>query len=134
MVGGRVHGADAVEASWKTCSNTGCQKTLTVAGIINTLEEGKRLRVGTLSGSEAAAEILNGDVAMTDDVSTLQLLGSGVVGGKRISEDTSHQVGNLHLCGESCVWCNVVSRSREQDDGRDHVLVGGNITHNDTVT
>ena len=70
MVGGCVHCADAIEAGGETVSDVCGEKTLAVAVIIDTLEEVEDFRVRGAGGSESAAEILDSDVTVTDDVAT----------------------------------------------------------------
>ena len=63
-----------------------------------TLEEGKVLWVWGLLGRDVVVQILNGDVAMTDNVAVrTQFLRCGIVGGQGIGEGTGVQVGQLNL-------------------------------------
>jgi hypothetical protein len=71
MVRSGVHGADTVETSGETIGHSSLEKTLTIPVVVDTLEESKSLRVGSLLRSQVVAEILNSDVAMTDDVAAL---------------------------------------------------------------
>lgn len=70
---------------------------------------------------------------MANNVSTLKFLRCSIVGIDGIGEGPSHQVGDLDLDVEGLVGSNIFVRSREDDNRRDHVVVGWNITHNNTV-
>lgn len=117
MVGGRVHGADTIETGRKTRSDRSLEKTLSVSVVVDTLEEGEGLRVRSLLGCQIIAEILDGNVAMADDFTTLEFLRSSVVSGERISEGASDQVGKLYLDVECLVGSDILSRAREENDG-----------------
>jgi hypothetical protein len=133
MVRGRVHRADAVEPRRETTGDHSLEETLAVPVIIDTLEEGECLRVGRRCGSQVAAEILDGDVTVTDDVTTLELLRSGVVRGQGIGEGAGDQVRELHLDGEVLVGGDVFAGAGEQHDRRDHVGIGGDVAHDHAV-
>lgn len=134
MVSGRVHGAHSVVASSQTVGDNGLQETIAVTIIVDTLEESKGGWVRRLSGGQVVTQILNRNMAMTDDVAVASYgLRSGIVGGQRIGEDTSVQVRELHLDIEGLVFSDIISRSREKDDGRNHVVLAGDITHNDAI-
>ncbi len=133
MVGGGVHCADAIEAGGETVSDVCGEKTLAVAVIIDTLEEVEDFRVRGAGGSESAAEILDSDVTVTDDLATLESLRSRVVCALSIGEGAGDQVLKLDLNSEGLVCVQVVSRTREEHYSGNHVLVGRNIAHSDTV-
>jgi hypothetical protein len=133
MVGCRVHGADTVESSGETSSDSSFEEAIAVAIIVDTLEEVECLWVWAVGGSQVIAKILDGNVAMTNDVAALQVLWCGVVSGLSIGERASNQVGDLYLNVESLVGSNVFVVSREEDNRRDHVVVRRDLAHDDTV-
>lgn len=133
MVRSAGHGADPVETSRETSGDIGREQSLTVSVIVDTLEEGKGLWVGRSAGCEVIPEVLDGDVSMTDDVAALKSLRSSVVGVGGVGEGTRDQVLGLDLDAESGVGVNVLTGRRKDDNRRDHVVVGGDVTHDDTV-
>lgn len=68
MVGGRSHGAHAVVASGKTTSNSGREKTVSISGIIDTLEEDEGDWVGGLSWCKRVSEILDGEMGVSNNL------------------------------------------------------------------
>ncbi len=116
MVRRRVHGADTVETGGETSSDSSLKQTLSIAVVIDTLEKGEGLRVGSLLRCQVVAEILDSDVAVTNDLATLELLRCGVVGGQGIGEGSSNQVGELHLDVERLVGSDILSGAREEND------------------
>lgn len=96
MVAGGGDGADAVETSWQTSGEVCGESALTIASIIDTLEEGKGFRVESICGICLAVEVLNRDVSMANDRAALQSLRGGVIGVVRIGERPSLQVRDLH--------------------------------------
>lgn len=123
MVGSAVHGANTVGSRGKTIGDRSLEKTLTISIVVDALEEGKVLWIRRSGGSNVATEILNRDVAVADDVTALELLGSSVVCADGIGEGPSHEVAGLDLNVEAGVCCNVVSGTWEDNDGGDHVVV-----------
>ena len=133
MVGGRIHGANTISTSRETVGDNSLKKTLAVSIIVDTLEEGKYLRIRGRGSSDITVQILNGNMAMTNNIATLHLLGRGVVGSQGIGENAGDQVRDLYLDVELSVGCKILARTGEDDDRADHVIVGGDVTHGDTV-
>lgn len=81
MVPRRDHCAHAVDARGQATGNLSLEGALAVALVINTLEVGELGRVGHFERAQAA-DILDRDVAVTDDVAALvQVLRRRVVVG-----------------------------------------------------
>ena len=133
MIGRAGHGADSVEAGGKTGSDVGRKQACTVSIVVDTLEESESLRVGRSAWCQVVTQILDGDVSVTDDIAALEFLRSRVIGVSGIGEGTGDQVLRLDGDAERRVGVNVLAWCREDNDRRDHVIVGRNITHDDTV-
>lgn len=104
MVGGAGHGADPIGTCWEASSNCSGEQALTIAGIIDTLEEGKCLWVGWGAGNKAVSEALDRDVGMADDDSTTaQSLWRSIVSQERVRERAGIEVGDLNGDIEFCV-------------------------------
>ena len=101
MVGSAGHGADTVGTCWEASGDRSGEQAFTIAGIVDTLEEGKCLWIGWGAGDNAASEGLDGDVSMTDDDATLQCLWCSIIGQKRIRERAGCEVGDLN-CDIEC--------------------------------
>ena len=95
VVLGCNHGADAVRAGRKSAVDHCLQKTLAIAGIIDTLEEGKFARVGW-GARVQRADVLDGDVAVANDVSVIvKVLGRRVVVGRRVDKVAGLEMNRL---------------------------------------
>lgn len=86
MVRSTVHSADAVNTSRETIGDGSLEETVTIAVVVDTLEEGKLLWVRRGLGGNVAAQILDSNVAMTNDVAVFQCLGCRIIGGGWISK------------------------------------------------
>jgi len=75
-------------------------------------------------------DFLNSDVSVANDLAALEFLGCAIVGNVRVCEGASDEVEDLDVNCEVGVSFEVVTRAGVGDDGRDHVGVGGDITHN----
>lgn len=117
MVSGRSHGADTVDTSRETTSNIGLQTTISVSGIVDTLEEGELRWVRRLLSVDVITERLDGDMGMTNDLTTLQRLRGGIVGVIRVRESTSLKVVDLQLDLEVLVCLNILHSLRALNDG-----------------
>jgi len=123
MVGRRRHGADAVATAGQAAGDFGLDTTLTIASIVNTLEEGKLGRIKGLSRVERVAGVLDSDVGVADDLaSSIEILGRGVVGARRVGEGTQLHVLDLEHNVEGRELLEVVKILGVQDDGRDHAV------------
>ena len=130
MVGGTRHGADAVVASGKTAVNDCLKVTLAVSGIVDTLEEGKLLGIKRLLGVEAVARVLDGDVGVADDLAlAIELLRGTVVCAGGVGEGTKLHVLELDLDVESGLGLDDIAVLGVYDDGGDHVVNTGDISH-----
>lgn len=134
MVGSRRHGADAVVASGKSTGHISLNKTLAVAGIVDTLEEDELLGIKRGLGVKRVASVLDGDVGVTNDpaVST-ELSGTAVVGARGVGESAEVEVGDVELDGEGLANTEVLEVLGRENHSGDHVLHGGDVTHNNTV-
>src|SRR3569833_1512405 len=130
VVGSRRQGAHAEVAGGKASGDHGLKKPLAVASIVDTLEEGELGRTRRGLGVQALAQILDRDVSVADDVAlAIQRLGGGVVRGDGIGEGTGLQTVDLNRDVEVLALLDLAVVRREEDDGRDHLVLGGNITH-----
>ena len=130
VVGGTRHGADAVVASGKTAVNDCLKVTLAVSGIVDTLEEGKLLGIKRLLGVEAVARVLDGDVGVADDLAlAIELLRGTVVCAGGVGEGTKLHVLELDLDVESGLGLDDIAVLGVYDDGGDHVVNTGDISH-----
>jgi hypothetical protein len=117
MVGCGRHTADTVVTGRQTAVNLGGEETLAVTSIVDTLEEGKLLRVQRLSRVQTIASVLNSDVGMADDVTTtVEVLRSRIVGGCCISERARCKVDKLHGDIKVLIGFNVVTVLRRCED------------------
>lgn len=135
LVGRRAsHGADTVVSSGQTTSDRGFKTSVSISGIIDTLEEGKLGSVQCFGGSKSVSEILDSDVRVTNDNAlAIELLGIGVVGAVRVAEDTQLHVGDLHSHIEVRVGSRLFAWKRASDDGGGHLGHGGHVTHHNAV-
>jgi hypothetical protein len=78
MVGSRAHGANTVESSRKT-RDSSLEITIAVTGIVNTLEKFEDSRVRRTSRIQGV-DLLDSDVSVTNDLTTLESLRCGIVG------------------------------------------------------
>lgn len=133
MVGRPGHGADAVVASRQATGDRRGEGALAVAGVVDTLEEGELGRVEGRGGGQRVAQVLDGDVGVSDDVAAAELLGRGVVRAVRVGEGAQLHVGDLDGDVEVLVGRGLLAGDGAGDDGRDHVGRGGHVTHHDTI-
>ena len=130
MVRSRGHGAHTVVTSGQTLINASTQKTVPVASIIDSFEEGERCWRRRFS---AVAHVLDCHMGVTDYFTSLELLGSRVVRGIRVCEGTSLQIIGLHLDIECLVSCEVVTALGVEQQRGDHVLCARYFSHDYTV-
>jgi hypothetical protein len=131
MVGSRRHGADAVVTGGKSTGDISLNETLAVAGIVDALEEYELLGVEGGLRVKGVASVLDGDVGVANDpaVST-ELSGTAVVGARGVGESAEVEVGNVELDGEGLANGEVLEVPGRGNNSGDHVLHGGNVTHN----
>jgi hypothetical protein len=127
MVASRGDRADTVITGRETFVKSSSKKTVAIAGVIDTLEEGKGLSVRRRVG--IVAHVLNGDVGMADDFTPLESLWSSVVGVVRIGERSSLQVGDLHREVNLLVRGLVVVVHGISEDCRYHLADSRDISH-----
>lgn len=134
MVGGTGHRANAVIASGETARDSGGEDTLTIALVVDTLEEDKLLGAGRVLGSEVVSEVLDGDVGMTDDAAlAIQILRSRVVRLLRVGERTGRQVLRVDDNVKRLVFLDRLPGLGVLDDRSDHAVNARNPAHDDTV-
>ena len=129
MVTGRRHGTHAVIPSRQAPFHSGGQASLSVTGIVDTLEESELGCVRRCGGCEVVAECLDGDVCVTHNLATLECLRSGVIGGIGIGEGAGLQIRHLYVDVKVRVSGNLVAGCRIRDDGGYHVGGRGNVSH-----
>ena len=129
MVGSCRHGADAVSAGGKTALDGSLEESLAVTSIVDPFEEDELGRVRCDFRCEGTAEILNGDVSVANDLATLELLRSGVVGRVRVGEGTGREVVHLDLDVEVRQGLQVLPRLGEDEDRSHHGGRRRDVTH-----
>lgn len=135
VVGRTSHRADTVVAGGQTSSDGGRKLSLTVSGIVDTLEESKLGGVWWRRGRQGVTEILNDHVGVTDNLSlTVELLRCGVVSAVRVGKGSELHVCHLHGNIKVLVCCGLLSGQRAGDDGGHHLAACWHLTHHDTVT
>jgi hypothetical protein len=96
VIGGADQSTDAIETSGETPVDSGLEKSIAVASIINTFEEGKVGRVGRAVGAKRSAKVLHSEVTVTNNVTiAVEILGSSVVSGRGIGKDTGSEMYSL---------------------------------------
>ena len=130
MVGRGSHSANAVVASGKPPSDSRREPAIAITCIVNSLEECELSGIERSRRVQGVAEILDSDVGVADDLTTLKLLGSRVVGVIGVGEGSSNEVGHLNFDIEGRVGRDgITALCRECDYGGDHVVFGGDISH-----
>lgn len=95
MVTRRRHGTDTISTSGQTVSNSSLQQTLSIASIINTLEEGKCCWIRRC-GRVETANILDGDMDVANNLTGgVKSLWCCVVCASSIGKGTGLEVGDL---------------------------------------
>jgi hypothetical protein len=108
MVCSGCHGTDSVVASWETASHGSLEQTLSVAGIVDSLEEGELLRVQGSCRIQGFPHVLDSHVGVSNNLASLKMLRSRVVRGICICELSRNKI--RHLNGD--VECSVGLNSR----------------------
>ena len=130
MVRRGSHSANAVVASRKSPSNSRREPAFSITSVVDSLEEGELSGIERSGGVQGVAEILDSDVGVADDLAALELLRGGVVGVIGVGEGSGYEVCHLDFDIEGRVGRDCVTAlCRERDYGGDHVLVGGDISH-----
>lgn len=134
VVGSTRHGADTVVTSRQTASDSGSQLSLSVASIIDTLEEGELGGIRGRGRSQGVANILDGDVSVANDrAATAELLGRCVVRAVRVREGAQLHVLDLYGNVKVLVGCGLLAGDRASDDGSRHLAARRHLTHHNTV-
>lgn len=134
MVGRGRHAAQAVVAGGETAGDLGREEATAVAGVVDALEKGKLLGVQRLLGVEGLARVLDSDVGVADDDALLvEVLRRRVVGVGGVGEGAGRKVEHLHLDIKVLLGSNVVAVLGVDEDARDHLGGGGNVSHGNTV-
>lgn len=135
MVGRTSHRADTVVTGGQTTSDGGSKLSLTISGIVDTLEESKLGGVWGCGWREGVTQILNDDVSVTDNLSlAVELLRRGVVGAVRVGEGSELHVCHLHGNVKVRVRCGLLSGHGADDDSCHHLAACWHFTHDNTVT
>ena len=129
MISGRRHGADTVIPSRQTTLDCSRQATLAITGVVDALEEDEFAGVWCGRRGEIAAQGLDRDVHVADDVAVFEGLGRGVVRYGWVGEDAGVEVGDLEIDLEVGVCGKGLAGGRVGDDGGDHVCGGGDVAH-----
>jgi hypothetical protein len=128
MVGSRSDGAGAVVTRGETGLECRSEKTITIPGVVDTLEECESLSIRRVVG--VVAHVLNRNMGMADHLAPLKCLWGSVVGIVRVGERSSLQVVDLHrevnllVFGDSLLVVLGISENR-----RDHLADSWDISH-----
>jgi hypothetical protein len=129
VVTGGCHAADTVETLGETRLEISAQETLTVAGVVDTLEESKLLSVEGLVLVRVASEVLDCDVGVSNNFTVTEGLRGGVVGFVRVGEGSGLQVADLDGELNGAVGLDNVVVLRASKDGRNHLTGGRDFSH-----
>jgi hypothetical protein len=129
MVTGRGQSADAIVSGGETLLKGSSEFAIAVTSVVDTLEESEGLGIEGLLRVGIGSNILNSEMSVANNYTTLESLGSCVIGVVRIREGTSLEVCNAHSEVNGRVLLDVLSIGRADDDGGDHLGCCGNITH-----
>jgi hypothetical protein len=127
MVGSGSDGADAVVTRRETGIKRGSKKAVTITSVVDTLEESEGLCVGRIVG--VVAHVLDGDVGVADDFTTLKCLWSSIVGVVRVRKRSSLQVVDLHRESKRLAFVLVVVVLGFSEDSRNHLADSWDISH-----
>jgi hypothetical protein len=127
MVSGSVNGRDPVNTRWKAFGDSSSQNVVD-SDSIKTLKEGKDFGIQDVSRVERR-HLLHGDMTVTPDDTTDQLLRSAEVCSVRVHERSGIQVVDLEGDVERGVSRNGVKVFRGDEFGARHVVNGRDIAH-----
>lgn len=116
MVARRGHGTNTIRSSWQPTVDGGAKSAISISGVVDTLEESERARIRWLLSCKVFAERLDSNMSMSNDLASVELLGSRIVGVVRVSECSGLEVVDLHVDVEILVGFDVIARSRVLDD------------------
>jgi hypothetical protein len=129
VVTGGCHAADTVETLGETRLEVSAQETLTVAGVVDTLEESKLLSVEGLVLVRVASKVLDCDMGVSNNLTVTEGLRGGVVGFVGVGEGSGLQVANLNGELNGAVGLDNVVVLRASKDGRNHLTGGRDFSH-----
>jgi hypothetical protein len=130
MVTSRGHGADTIVSSGQTFREGGSEFSVTIAIVVDTLEEGKGLGVKRLLRVGVSSEILHGEMRVADDLTALsESLRRSIVGVIGIREGAGLEIGNADSEVDWRVFVNVLAVGGTDYDCRDHLAGGRDVTH-----
>jgi hypothetical protein len=129
VVTGGCHAADTVETLRETRLEISAQETLTVAGVVDTLEESKLLSVEGLVLVRVASKVLDGDVGVSNNLTVTEGLRGGVVGFVGVGEGSGLQVADLNGELNGTVGLDDVVVLGVSKDGRNHLTGGRDFSH-----
>jgi hypothetical protein len=129
VVTGGCHAADTVETLRETRLEISAQETLTVAGVVDTLEESKLLSVEGLVLVRVASKVLDGDVGVSNNLTVTEGLRGGVVGFVGVGEGSGLQVADLNGELNGAVGLDNVVVLGVSKDGRNHLTGGRDFSH-----
>ena len=121
------HRANSVKASGKTSWDGSEDLTVRVEWGVDSQEEGEYRGIGRGGGIEGTAEILNGDVSVTDDETfVVEEGGCAVVGEFGVCEESEVHALLGDGDGEVCVCGEIFVVAGEDDERGWHVGLGRN--------
>jgi hypothetical protein len=134
VVARRSHGADAIKAYREATGKVSTQQSVSVASVVNSLEKGKFFGIEGLGWVGIATKVLNCDVRVTDNLTSLEALRGRIVRVIRVGELSGCQVGNLDRESHLSVWSHNVTVLGAGKHCRDHTVCGRYLTHSWSVS
>ena len=122
MIACTDQGANSIEpgnkATWDFCF----QEALAVSGVIDTLKEGEGGWVRGTRRIQGISQVLEGDVAVPDDLAiSVQILRGVVVGECWVREEAGVEALCLDSDGEGGAGSNRLAKLGFEDNSRNHV-------------
>jgi len=133
VVARRSHGADAIKAYGEATGKISTQQSVSIASVVDSLEEGKFFGIEGLGWVGIATQVLNCDVRVADNLTSLEALRGRIVRVIRVGELSSRQIGNLDRESHLGVWSHNVTVLRARKHCRNHTVCGRYLAHRDTV-
>jgi hypothetical protein len=101
---------------------------LAVASIVDSLEESEVVGIGGVCDN-LGSHVLDSDMGMTNDATSLQRLRGRVVGHIGVGERPGCEVGDLDLEVNGGVLSDVLAVGRADHDSRNHLVGCGDVSH-----
>ena len=134
VVARRSHGADAIKAYGEATGKISTQQSVSIASVVDSLEEGKFFGIEGLGWVGIATQVLNCDVRVADNLTSLEALRGRIVRVIRVGELSSRQIGNLDRESHLGVWSHNVTVLGARKHRRNHTVCGRYLAHSWNVS